>query len=248
MVGYEEDRVLGLQQAYADINAALHGAFAIQIALLHRERYGQGQRIEVAQIESLLSTMPEPVMEYSMNKRILGTQGNRNTIIPVHNNYPCAGEDKWVSIAISSQDEWKRFCRATGHPDWIEMGNFSDAYSRSINRKDLDKLISEWTGTKTPYEVMEVLQKAGVPAAPCADTEDRFFDPHLQKRKNIVEVEHPATGVDWIPNLVCKLSETPGAIRRPAPRLGEHNDYVFGELLGLSKDAIQKLIEDKVIA
>jgi len=247
LVGYEGERVLGMQQAYADINAALHGAFAVQIALYHRDKYGEGQRIEVAQIEALLSTMPEPIMEYTMTGRVLGTQGNTNRVMAIHNNYPCKGEDKWVSIAILTEEEWAAFCKAIGDPPWTKREEFADSYKRFLNRKELDKLIGEWTREKTSYEVMEILQKAGVAAAPCADTEERYFDPHLQERQNIVEVEHPATGVDFIPNVVCKLSETPGEIRRPAPMLGEHNDYVYGELLGLSKEEVEKLAEEKVI-
>ena len=247
MVGYEGDRVLGVQQAYANINASLHGAFAIQIALYHREASGEGQYIELAQIEALLSTMPEPVMDYSMNGRILGTLGNHSNMMAVHNNYRCKGDDKWVSIAILTEDEWWAFCEAIGNPHWTESEKFADGYKRLVYRKDLDKLISEWTVTLTPAEVMEILQRAGVAATPCEDTEERFFDPHFRERQILVEVEHPATGVDWVPDVVCKLSETPGGIQRPAPQLGEHNYYVFGDLLGLPRDEINKLIKNKII-
>lgn len=247
LIGYEGERVLGMQQAYADINASLHGAFAIQIALYHREKYGKGQHIEIAQIESLLSTMPEPIMEFSINRRTLSTLGNVNNIMPVQNNYPCKGEDKWVSLAILTEEEWEGFCKAIGDPPWTKRDEFADGYKRSLNRKELDRLIGEWTTGKTPNEVMEILQKAGVATAPCADTEDRFLDPHFQERQNIVNVEHSVTGVDFVPSVVCKLSETPGEIRRPAPLLGEHNNYVFGELLGLSKDGIERLIQEKII-
>ena len=247
LIGYEGERVLGMQQAYADINSSLFGAFAVQIALFHREKHGKGQRIEVAQMEALLSTMPEPILEFSFNKRTLSSLGNVNNIMPVHNNYPCMGEDKWVSIALLTDEEWDGFCRAIGNPSWIQKEVFADNYKRSLNRKELDKLIGEWTRKKTPYEVMEILQKEGVAAAPCADTEDRFSNPHFSERQNIVNIEHPVTGVDFVPNVVCNLSETPGEIRRPAPMLGEHNEYVFGELLGLSKEKIESYIEEKII-
>jgi len=247
LIGYEGERVLGMQQAYADINAALFGAFAIQMGLYHRERYGEGQHIEVAQLEALLSTMPEPVMEASLNKRIFGTVGNVNPMMPVHNNYPCQGDDKWVSIAILTDAEWKGFCKAIGDPPWTQKEDFADSDKRSLNRKELDNLISKWTADQTPNEVMEILQKASVAAAPCADTEERYFDPHFQEREVIVNVEHPVTGVDFVPKVVCNLSETPGEIRRPAPLLGEHNQYVFGELLGLPKDEIEALVGKKVI-
>jgi benzylsuccinate CoA-transferase BbsF subunit len=247
LIGYEGERVLGMQQAYADINAALFGAFAIQIGLYHRERYGEGQHIEVAQLEALLSTMPEPVIEASLNKRILGTLGNVHPIMPVHNNYPCQGDDKWVSIAVLTDAEWKGFCKAIGNPPWTQKEDFAASDKRSLNRKELDKLISGWTADKTPNEVMEILQKAGVAATPCADTEERYFDPHFQEREVIVNVEHPVTGVDFVPKVVCNLSETPGEIRRPAPLLGEHNNYVFGKLLGLSQEEIKTLVEKEVI-
>ena len=247
LIGYEGERVLGMQQAYADINAALFGAFAIQMGLYHRERYGEGQHIEVAQLEALLSTMPEPVIEASLNKRIPATVGNVNPIMPVHNNYLCQGDDKWVSIAILTDAEWKGFCKAIGDPAWTRKDDFADSEKRSLNRKELDKLISRWTAGNTPNDVMEILQKAGVAAAPCADTEERYFDPHFQEREVIVNVEHPVTGLDFVPKVVCNLSETPGEIRRPAPLLGEHNNYVFGELLGLSEEDIETLVEKKVI-
>ena len=175
LIGYEGERVLGMQQAYADINAALYGAFAVQTALYHREKYGTGQYIEIAQIESLLSTMPEPVMEFSINGRIPGTLGNASSTMAVHNNYPCKGEDKWVSIAISDEVDWASFCKAIDNPAWTKKREFEDNYSRLSNRRELDKLIGAWTVKKTPNEAMEILQKAGVAAVPCADTEDRFL-------------------------------------------------------------------------
>jgi benzylsuccinate CoA-transferase BbsF subunit len=247
LIGYEGERVLGMQQAYADINAALFGAFAIQMGLYHRQKYGEGQYIEVAQIEALLSTMPEPIMEASLHKRTFGTMGNVHPLMSVHNNYRCRGDDKWISIAILTDEEWNGFRKAIGEPEWTKLEDFSDSHKRWLNRKELDRLITEWTVGKTAQEAMETLQAAGVAAAPCADTEDRYFDPHFQQRQIIVNIEHPVTGVDFVPKVVCNLSETPGEIRRPAPLLGEHNNYVFGELLGLPEDEIAELVQEKVI-
>lgn len=247
LIGYEGERVLGMQQAYADINASLFGAFAVQTALYHREKFNEGQHIEVAQIEALLSTIPEPIMEQSFNNRSLTSIGNTNTMMAIHNNYPCNGDDKWISIAILTEAEWDCFCSALDTPSWTQKKKFSDTYNRQKNRKELDQHISEWTRTKTSYEAMHILQNAGVAATPCADTEDRFSDPHFQERKNIVTIEHPVTGLDFVPNVVCNLSETPGEIRRPAPMLGEHNYYVYGDLLGLPKEQIDKYIEEKII-
>ena len=111
----------------------------------------------------------------------------------------------------------------------------------------LDERIAAWTADKTSPDVMALLLAAGVAAAPCADTEERYFDPHFQERAVIVNVEHPVTGVDFGPKVVCNLSETPGEIRRPAPLLGEHNPYVFGELLGISEEEMQDLTQREII-
>ena len=247
MVGYPQERIIGMQQAYADINASLHGVFAILIALRHRELSGEGQYVELSQMEALISTMAQPIMQYTMAGHVLGTIGNRSNIMSPHNVYRCKGDDKWVSIAIRTEEEWRSFCNATGNPPWTRMEIFSDGYRRLDHQEQLDWLISQWTADKTHYEVMEMLQKAGVAATPCADTEDRFLDPHFQAREVHIPVEHPATGVDWIPGMVCKLSKTPGGVRKPAPLLGQHNQYVFGKLLGLSKETIGRLEAEKII-
>lgn len=246
MVGYYGERVLGMQQPYADTNAAMFGCFAVLVALHHREKSGVGQYVDLAQQEALIATIGEAVVEYTISGHVLQTQGNRHPILCPHNNYPCKGNDKWVSIAISTEKEWKDFCRAIGNPAWTKDPRFSDKDRRLKNQEELDRLISEWTANYTHYEVMEILQKAGVAAMPCLDIEERFFDPHFNERKVYLEIEHPTTSIDWIINRPYKISGMPNKFER-SPMLGEHNSYVFGELLQLSKDEIDKLIEQKVI-
>jgi len=247
MVGYYGERVLGLQQAYADVNSSLHGAFAVMAALYYRRRTGKGQHIDMAQLEAVISIAGEAVLEYTMNGRILGTMGNRHPTMCPHNNYRCSGDDKWVSIGVQTEEEWKNFCRAIGNPDWTRYSKFADRYSRQKNVEELDRLINEWTGNLTYYEVTEILQKAGVAAAPCLDTEGRFFDPHLQARQTYMEVEHPATGVDFIANSAWRLSETPTVIHHRSPLFGEHNSYVLKDLLGMTDEEMAALEAEKVV-
>ena len=163
-----------------------------------------------------------------------------------HNNYHCKGDDKWVSIAVKTEDEWQGLCQAMGNPPWTKEERFADKYRRLQNREALDELITQWTANYTHYEVMEILQNVGVAAAPCLDTEERFFNPHFSERELCIEMEHPTTGVDWIAGVPWKLSETPAKVHR-ASLLGEHNDYVLGELLGLSKEEIASLKEEGVL-
>jgi benzylsuccinate CoA-transferase BbsF subunit len=247
LVGYYGERVLGLQQAYADVNSALHGAYAVLAALYHRKRTGKGQFIEMAQLEAVIGIAGEAIMEYVMNGNVLGTQGNRYPTMCPHNNYRCKGDDNWVSIGIKTEQEWKSFCQAIGSPPWTQDEKFADKYGRLKNQEELDRLITEWTANYTYYEATEVLQKHGVAAAPCLDTEARFFDPHLQERRTYLEVEHPTTGVDFIANTAWVLSDNPTEIRQRSPLLGEHNSYVFKELLGMSDEEIASLEAEKVI-
>jgi len=247
LIGYPGERVLGEQTPYLDVNSAIHGAFAVLAALYYRERTGKGQYIDMAQIEVGASTIGEAFMEYFMNGRVMGTMGNRNPAMAPHNNYPCKGDDKWISIVVKTDGEWRSFCDAIGNPPWAKEVRFSDGFNRLRNQDELDRLVSGWTVEFTYYEVMDILQKAGVASAPCLDLTERFSDPHFEERGTHLQVEHPATGVDIIAGLPFTLSETPGAVRRPAPLLGEHNEYVFGKLLGKTGEEIAQLIEDKVI-
>jgi len=247
LVGYYGERVLGLQQAYADVNSALHGAFTVLAALYYKKRTGKGQFIEMAQLEAVVGIAGEAVMEYVMNGKVLGTLGNRYPTMCPHNNYLCGEDDKWVSIAVKTEDEWRAFCQAIGNPAWTKDEKFADKYSRLRNQAELDTLITGWTSKQSYYEVTELLQKHGVAAAPCLDTEGRFFDPHLQARKTYLEVDHPTTGTDFIANSAWALSDNPTEIRYRSPLLGEHNKQVFKELLHMSDEDIAQLEAEKVI-
>ncbi len=247
LIGYPGERVLGEQTPYLDVNSSIHGAFAVLAALHYRDRTGEGQYIDMAQIETGACVVGEAFMEYFMNDRIMGTTGNRSPVMAPHDYYPCIGEERWVSIAVRTEEEWEAFCDAIGRPEWTGDERFSDMFSRKNHEEELDALVSAWTTGYTEYEVTDVLQKAGVAAVPCLDLMDRFSDPHYEARETHLQVEHPATGVDIIAGIPYKLSATPLEVRRPAPMLGEHNDYVFGTLLGRSKEEIAQLVEEKVI-
>ena len=247
LVGYNGERVLGLQQAYADVNSALHGAFTALAALYYRKRTGKGQFVDMAQLEAVISIAGEAIMEYTMNGTVLGTLGNRYPTMCPHNNYRCKDDDTWVSIGVKTEEEWSSFCEAIGNPAWTKDERFADKYSRLRNQEELDRLISEWTANYTYYEVTQILQKAGVAAAPCLDTEGRFFDPHLQERKTYLEVEHPVTGVDFVANSAWRLPDNPTQVYARSPVLGEHNSYVFKQLLGMSDGEIARLEAEKII-
>jgi benzylsuccinate CoA-transferase BbsF subunit len=250
LVGYSaarEDFVGTLQVALCDAVGALHAVVAILAALRHRQATGEGQAIEIAQWEAAVSMLGEGLLDYVMNGRVLRPVGNAHPHMVPHENYRCAGDDAWVAIAVRSEDEWRAFCGAVGHPEWIDCPRFADAYRRRQHRSELDAMITSWTSQRAPYEVMETLQAAGVAAMPVMNLDDQFRDPHLREREIHLESDHPKVGLEFLHGIPWRLSGTPGRIRRPAPLLGEHNQYVFGDLLGLPDAEIQRLMQTGAI-
>ena len=248
MVGYPDDRPLGLKHAYADPTASLFGLFAVLSALRYRDRAGKGQYIDLSQCESIVGLIGEAILDYEMNGRIAGPVGNQSSIMGPHGIYPCKGEDKWVSIAIKTEGEWEAFCRVIGNPLWCkENDKFGDVYKRVSNAKELDKCIARWTLNYTDYEVAEILQNGGVAATPVLSTDGIFLDPHFNERKVFVDVEHPLVRNTVVYNLPWKFNSLDPKPMRHAPLLGEHNEYVFKDILGLSTDEIDELVKGKVI-
>ena len=215
-----------------DHNAATLAAFAVLAALHHRNLTGEGQYIELAESEALLNSLPEAIMEYTMNGSIPQARGNRDEAVAPHNCYRCQGEDEWVAIAIESDEEWKNFCLAMGKPELIADERFQDGFLRWKNQDELDRIISEWTGKQKHVNVMKLLQEAHVAAAPVYTGEELYKDPHLRERKFFVEINHPEVGKRELPGIIAKLSETPGAIRSHDPLFGEHTEWLLNELLG----------------
>jgi len=134
-----------------------------------------------------------------------------------------------------------------GNPAWTSDERFASSYSRWQNQEQLDRHIQEWTISHSHLEVMKKLQAAGVAAMPSFSAEELFSDPHMQERKAFTEINHSVMGKQMVMSPPFKLSETPATIKKAGPLLGEHNEYVFGELLGMPKQMITQLKEEKVI-
>jgi crotonobetainyl-CoA:carnitine CoA-transferase CaiB-like acyl-CoA transferase len=229
----------------ADPAGGMWGALGVVAALNYRARTGLGQNVDVAQSEGITSYLPELIMEYSMNKRIRPRMGNRDEIMAPHSIYPCKGKDKWVAIAVGTDEEWNSLCKVMGNPDLNKDAKFADQYSRWQNQDKLDKLISDWTKDFTHYEVMNMLQKAGVAAGASLNVEELINDPHVQERGVYIEQNHPVAGKSIVFRSPWTSALT--ATNPPAPCLGQHNDYVFKTLLGMSDKKIAKLTEEEAI-
>lgn len=246
--GYPDRAPHPIHISWGDPIAALHGVFAALSALHHREKTGKGQFIELSQWEGLIGLQPENMMDYILNGRVRVREVNRDEFMAPHNAYRCAGGAmKWVTIAVATDEEWKSLCQAMGNPAWCSDGKFADGYSRWENQEELDRHIEAWTGERTQHEIMETLQRAGVAAFPVMNSQDLVENPHLNDRGFFLESDHPEVGTRRYDGIMWKMDKTPGSVRRRAPLIGEHNTLVFGELLGLPPEEIDRLAKEQVI-
>ena len=242
MNGYlNEDAPVKSGVNFGDPISGAHAAGAALSALWHRRRTGKGAFIDASQLESSLSVTGEYILGWQMNGAQSQNRGNRHPSMAPHGAYRCRGEDRWITIAVGSDDEWGRLCGAMGRPGLAEDSRFADVLSRRRNQDALDEIISAWTDAHDAHELASLLQEKGVAASAVMSGEDIFNDPHYQERGLLELVDHLSTGPYFLPGIAFKLSETPGVVRGPSPRLGEHNRFVFREILGMSADVISGL-------
>jgi crotonobetainyl-CoA:carnitine CoA-transferase CaiB-like acyl-CoA transferase len=229
--------------SYGDPVAGISAAAALCAALLYRRRTGRGRWVEVAQRESMASLIGEFFVGFSMNGRQPPLLGNRHRSMAPHGCYPCAGppEADWLAIAVASDAEFADLCRVMGRAELAADPRFADVVSRYRHQDELDEVISAWTKTRTPAEAALALQEAGLAASPVPSVADLMENPHLRQRGFFEKTAHPEAGVWEMDGVPWRLSLTPAHVRLNAPCFGEHNDYVFRHLLGLSTEEVAEL-------
>jgi len=229
--------------SYGDPVAGISAAAALCAALLYRRRTGRGRWVEVAQRESVASLIGEFFVGFSMNGRQPPLLGNRHRSMAPHGCCPCAGppEAGWLAIAVASDAEFADLCRVMGRAELATDPRFADVVSRHRHQDELDEAISAWTRGKTPAEAALALQEAGLAASPVASVADLMEDPHLRERGFFEKTAHAEAGIWEMDGVPWRLSLTPAHVRLNAPCFGEHNDYVFRHLLGLSTEEVAEL-------
>jgi benzylsuccinate CoA-transferase BbsF subunit len=242
------DRAPGWIAAYTDFIAPRYNIMAIMAALEYRRRTGKGQYLDMSQFEAGIQFMAPLVLDCAVNGRVLGRQGNRVVDAAPHNAYRCLGEDRWCTIAVFTDAEWRAFCRVIGSPALADDPGFATLRARKENEEELDVLVNRWTSLRTAEDVMESMQKAGVAAGVVETGEDLMDkDPQLRHRRFFIELEYPGIGkYRTQTGNHFKLSKYTPELS-VAPLLGEHNDYVFKEVLGLPDKEYRELIEAGVI-
>lgn len=231
-----------------DYLAGAQGAFAVMTALWHRERTGEGQLVEIAQAENAAAMFTQAVMDYSLNRNTQTAIGNRD----VFGRYPCgvyparspgsaqSSEDRWVAISIESDEQWRAFGEAIGRPPWAADPRFATNAGRAEHSREIDGSIAEYTREQDDYEMMHRLQAAGIAAAPVLEASRMFDDPHLRAR-GFFRTQTTERGAHEYVGPLWRLPETPVEFAQPPVTFGEHNDYVYREVLKLSEDEVAAL-------
>ena len=187
-------------------------------------------------------------MDYALNGRVAGPIDNRHPLAACapHGVFPCEGDDRWISLVAMTEAEWESLVAAMGEPDWARSDDYATPEARLRNLESLHARIAEWTAGHEDRALAERLQQHGVAAAPVLDVSDLLTDPQFAARETFVEVDHPLGYRETIYGAYVKLGRTP-AVVRPGPWIGQDNDHVFLELLGLDADRYQTLKDDQVI-
>ncbi len=241
MTGYPGEGPMKSGINHGDPITGSHAAGVLLAALRYRRRTGKGMFIDVSQQESAVSLIGAEVLAYQMTGQEPERRGNRSPGFAPCNSYPCAGDDRWVTIAATTNEQWRRLAEIVGGPELAEDVRFTTAGGRLEHQDELDRLIGRWTANREAYGVSLLLQQAGVPASPVLRGPDLLEDPHYQERGTFVEVDHPQVGPRRYPGIAWKMSATPGQVRWPSPTLGQHNYPIYSELLGLPDQEIANL-------
>jgi crotonobetainyl-CoA:carnitine CoA-transferase CaiB-like acyl-CoA transferase len=244
LVGYENEAPAGMNLRYGDSTVGTNAAFAAVAALMHRERTGEGQFVDVSAVECAASMIGDSLLEYSLTGRIPGPVGNRHADMAPHGCYRCANDD-WVSIAVASDEEWRRLCEAMERPDLGDR--YATLEDRQRHAAELDALLSAWTAEQDAAALAERLRTAGVGAARSENSEQLIADEHLWERGFFRLVSDNREGARPVVTAPWHMSQAQASISRGAPDLGEHNEYVYCDLLGLSGEELQELIAEGVV-
>jgi crotonobetainyl-CoA:carnitine CoA-transferase CaiB-like acyl-CoA transferase len=244
----------GWGYSYLDWIGAYSFSAAMLAALHYRDRTGRGQWIDASQTESGIFIAGGSILDWSANGRPFARTGNRSPHRPAapHGAYRCAGDDRWIAIAcFDGDDDWERLAKVIGEP-WTSDGRFATFEGRLAHQDELDRHVNAWTATRDAYQTMEALQCAGVAAGVCQTAEDRCErDPQLDHLGWLTEVTGTKIGRWPIAEVPFRMSATPphigGVLDRGAPGYGEDNEWVLGELLGMSTKQIAELADEGVI-
>lgn len=247
LIGWPDGPPTGVAHAYPDYVVPLYAAFAAVAALDHRDRTGEGQHIDVSQMEAMINVTGTAIPDFVANRRIQTRAGNRlmagdGPATAPHGVYPTQGEDRWIAIATFTEEEWRALCRVLAREDLMRDPRFATLEARCANDEALDRAIAAETVKHEGRALMERLQAAGVAAGVVLDPQGVVEDPQLAHRGHFVPQRHCDFGEYPAELFGARLSETPPVIQRPSPCIAQDNEYVLRDILGYSAEEYDALV------
>ena len=229
-----------------DYMAGLYGALGVMFALRARERTGRGQMIDIGLYEPIFRILDELAPAYGYKGMVRQRMGPGTVNVVPHSHYPTK-DGRWIAIACTNDKIYQRLAVAMNEPHMAEPDNWGPLANRERDREEVDRRVGEWTATHDRDELMRICEEAQVPCGPLYSIDEIFEDPQYAARGNILKMQDERVGELPIPNLVPRLSDTPGRVNWLGPSLGEHNDEVFKGLLEMSDEELRRLSEAGVI-
>jgi crotonobetainyl-CoA:carnitine CoA-transferase CaiB-like acyl-CoA transferase len=231
-------------ETYAcDSVAGLTAALGAVMALRHRERTGRGQQVEVPQIEAFAPMMATELLDFAMNGRLVEPMANDHRSHAPHNAYPCRGDDRWIAIDVATDAQWRSLCTVLAAGTMAADERFAETGARWRHRRELDAALGALTRERDRDELWRALQAAGVTAGPVQDDADAFDCEHLRSRGFFEPITREDMGTRDYPGRPFGMTDTPVPARSAPPRIGEHNEYVYRELLGYDEDHYRSLVD-----
>ena len=247
LIGREDGPPLFIYGPYIDLIAVAYGGIAVLAALDHQRRTGEGARIDLSQYEVGLQFVAAPLLDFAANGNVARRNGNRDPVAVPHGCYPCR-DGRWCVISCWNEEEWQQFCYAAGLPALCKDPRFSTASERRVHETELNDLISQCTREEDAEQLMHRLQKSKVHAAVVRSMRELFTDPQIVSRDIWQKQRHREMGEHHYRMGSFQLAETPGRIRKPAPCLGEHNEEIFCDWLGLDPENYRELEKQGVFS
>lgn len=252
LTGWPDREPVGPYGTITDSLSPRYSALLLASALLHRKRTGQGQHIDLSQVEGGIICLTEALLTYTANGEVLGRIGNRARHAAPHGVFRCQdaadGRERWIAIAVHDDADWKKLVTAMGSPAWATEASLAAAAGRLAHVGEVECKIDGWTRGEDAALLAARLQASGVDAAAVSDLGDLHDDPQLTHRRHFREVDHPVLGRHPAEMNAIAFADSPADIRTAAPKLGQHTTHVLRELLGMSADEYASLEQKGVLS
>ncbi|MBI2958203.1 MAG: CoA transferase [Chloroflexi bacterium] len=246
LTGWPDQPPMSPAVAFGDHYLPWMWAIVILAALEYRRQTGKGQFIDGSSFEGCLDTLDTAIADYSANGRALTRRGNRHPAAAPHGVYRCQGDNRWCAVTVFTDEEWRSLFTMIDRT-WARDKRLSTLLRRVEHADELDRLMEEWTSGQQALDLSLRLQQAGIPAAVAETVQDLDEDPQLLHRDHFWKSTERGMEAFTFEAPSARLSSTPARFQRPGPLLGEHNDYVFFDLLGMDPAEYAQLVEEGVI-